>query len=289
MVWFLALRGHASGSGEQPASGAPATSSTHSPGAASSASASASAGTAGDRSPGAPSKVYHGSAPGLEGLTRDINKAHGAVATSERNAAQLQRDSAKASGEAPQGTNGAHAAASHAAASHTVSAASSSAAAVHTHVGPAAAPGRQHAGSSAVRRSSRGARRHAGRGPSSHRSSGSKTTTANGRAPQQIEVEREIAQGKTVLLLFWEPRSTVDNTVRQQVLALGKSSKGRLAVNVALADQVGLFGPVTEVAHVYETPTILIINRHGLVTTLTGLVDQFFLRQAVREAQHANR
>lgn len=283
MVWFLALRGHSSSPGEQPAASTPASSSSHASTAASSSSpAGASANTAQSRSPGAPSKVYHGSVPGLEGLTRDINKAHGAVATSERNAAQLRRDSAGASGEAPQGTNGAHADASHA-----VSAASPSS--VHTHAGPAAAPGRQHAGSSAARRSSRGARRHAGSGPSSHGSSGSKTTATNGRAPQQVEVEREISQGKTVLLLFWEPRSTVDNAVRQQVLALGKSSKGRLAVNVALANQVGLFGPVTEVAHVYETPTILIINRHGLVSTLTGLVDGFYLRQAVREAQHANR
>lgn len=119
--------------------------------------------------------------------------------------------------------------------------------------------------------------------------SSSSNASANGRAPQQLEVEHQLAHGKTVLLLFWEPKSSVDNVVRSQVLDLGKRSKGKLAVHTALADQVGLFGTVTEVAHVYQTPTILIVGRHGLITTLTGLVDGFSLKQAVREAEQANR
>ena len=35
----------------------------------------------------------------------------------------------------------------------------------------------------------------------------------------------------------------------------------------------------------YQTPTILIVNRHGVVSTLTGLTDVFALEQAVREAR----
>jgi hypothetical protein len=60
-----------------------------------------------------------------------------------------------------------------------------------------------------------------------------------------------------------------------------------VTVHAALAHQVGMFGTITEVAHVYQTPTILIVNRHGLVSTLTGLTDVFALQQAVREARSA--
>jgi hypothetical protein len=48
-----------------------------------------------------------------------------------------------------------------------------------------------------------------------------------------------------------------------------------------------MFGKITEVVRVYQTPTILIVNRHGVVSTLTGLTDVFALEQAVREARLA--
>lgn len=157
---------------------------------------------------------------------------------------------------------------------------------------PSGAPSPIHHGPSSrahttAVKSAGGARAQAHRASSAH-------ARAHGHAPakraqQQLEVEHQLAQGKTVLLLFWDPKSSVDNSVRSQVLGLGKGSKGKLAVHTALADQVGLFGTVTEVAHVYQTPTILIVGRHGLITTLTGLVDGFSLKQAVREAEQANR
>src|ERR1700730_1527120 len=80
-VWFLALRGH----------------SASSPSAASGGSAAAASPTPA-QSQGAPSSIYHGSAPGVEGLTRAIAKAHGAVTTSQQNAKQLEEKSAQASG-----------------------------------------------------------------------------------------------------------------------------------------------------------------------------------------------
>jgi hypothetical protein len=69
--------------------------------------------------------------------------------------------------------------------------------------------------------------------------------------------------------------------------ALAAGSKGTVTVHGARANQVGTFGSITEVVHVYETPTILIVNRHGVVSTLTGLTDVFALKQAVREARAA--
>jgi hypothetical protein len=247
LVWVVALHGHSS-SPSEPAPSSPSTPAT-------------------SPSPGAPSKIYHGPAPGVEGLTRDIAKAHGAVATSEKNAQQLGRDSAQAS---------------HERASSPTKQASTGASTAGRSSGHA-----HRAVSSHTRTHGHASTKHIH--PHGKGSSPSSSASASGRAQEQLEVEHQLAHGKTVLLLFWDPKSSVDDSVRSQVLSLGKSSKGKIAVHTALADQVGLFGRVTEVAQVYQTPTILIIGRHGLITTLTGLVDAFTLKQAVREAEHANR
>src|SRR5881392_2712045 len=69
-VWLLALRGHSSGGSESTSTPAPK--------------------PATSTGPGSPSTPYKGSAPGVAGLTRAIQKAHGAVAQSERHAKQLE-------------------------------------------------------------------------------------------------------------------------------------------------------------------------------------------------------
>ena len=43
----------------------------------------------------------------------------------------------------------------------------------------------------------------------------------------------------------------------------------------ASAKEVASFGSVTRGVQVYGTPTILIVNKHGQTTTLTGLQDAF--------------
>jgi hypothetical protein len=246
LVAVLALRLH----GKAPSE--PTSTTPSAPAGAHSSRSSASA-----HNPASPTPVYHGAAPGVEGLTRDIAKAHGAVATSQQNAAELQRRSAQASGEAPHASGG------------TTAAQAKPAGKAATGVGTQGA--------------ARSAGAHRGQG------AGSGRPVSTNRAPQQVQVERELAHGQTVMLVFWYPRSSVDVSVRSQALALAHGSRGKLAVHVARPDQVGLFGPVTEVAHVYQTPTVLIVNKHGLVSTLTGLTDEFSLKQAVREAERVNR
>jgi hypothetical protein len=234
LVWAVALRGHAANTSE-PAPSAPAASPPL-PSAAAQA-----------KAPGAPTSVYHGAAPGVEGLTRAIAKARGAVALSQKNAAQLQRKSSEASGDTHAGTP-------------------STSATTNT---------------SAVRaqpaRKSPSEARHS-RTPSKPHSS----------HPAQAAVEHELAGGKTVMLVFWNPHSTVDAEVRSQAGMLVRRSKGRVTLHAARANQVGMFGSITEVVHVYQTPTILIVNKKGVVSTLTGLTDVFALEQAVREARNAS-
>jgi hypothetical protein len=237
LVWFVALRGHSSSSSSS--ASAPAAS-TPAPTAASKAKAAA-----------APSSVYHGAAPGVEGLTRAIAKAHGAVATSQQNAKQLQEKSAQASSQSTERTT-----------SSTAVTNSSKA------VAPASTPARTSKSAT-------------------HTQAKPRTVTSSGTPAQQKAVESELKGGKVVLLLFWNPKASVDVAVHKELQAVGRKLRGKIAVHDALAKQVGSFGSITKAIQVYETPTILLVNRHGVTTTLTGLTDVYSLEQTIEEARHA--
>jgi hypothetical protein len=233
LVWFVALRGHSSSSSSS--ASAPAAST-----AASKAKAAA-----------APSSVYHGAAPGVEGLTRAIAKAHGAVATSQQNAKQLQEKSAQASSQSTERTTSSPAVTNSSKAVAPASTpATTSKSAARTQVKP-------------------------------HKA------TASGTPAQQKAVESELKGGKVVLLLFWNPKASVDVAVHKELQAVGRKLRGKIAVHDALAKQVGSFGSITKAIQVYETPTILLVNRHGVTTTLTGLTDVYSLEQTIEEARHA--
>jgi hypothetical protein len=255
-VWFLALHGHStrtSGSGSAPTPTTPAPS------------AQAQAQQA-----GSPSPIYHGSAPGVSGLTRAIAKAHGAVAASQQNAKKIEQKSAQASGpSAPSastatgGTPAASAAAKRASTTAGAATLPKSAGAVHkgttVHTGASTA----HTGASAKRTAPLPAV----------------------QAPQRA-VEAQLKKGEIVLLLFWNPKGADDAAVRNEVRALAAHGN-KLAVHEALGSQVATFGSITRGVKVEQTPTILIINKRGHATTLTGLTDAFSLEQAIDEARHS--
>ena len=201
----------------------------------------------------------------MEGLTRAIAKAHGAVAASQRNVQEQQHKSEAVSGEAqtPTTTSSANVPSGAAQKSLTVAHRSVTRTTRHGTVT------KTHEHVVTKTRSQTGAKTHPG------------------RSARQVVVEAELAHGKTVMLVFWDPKSSVSREVLLQADALAGGSKGTVTVHAALANQVGLFGKITEVVHVYETPTILIVNRQGVVSTLTGLTDVFSLRQAVSEARKA--
>lgn len=272
LVWAVALRGHAPGhggsTGSLPRTPAPATNAK-----------------AQEKAAGAPTPIYHGAAPGVEGLTRAIAKAHEAVATSQLNAQQLQQHSREASQEA------------------STTAASSSRAGSARHSAGTAAHGSAsaaHNSTSAARRTNSSAAKHtrqvavarsretAARAHKGGRPGAGAKHSASGLPAEQVAVEHEVAAGKTVLLLFWLPKSSVDREVHSEVAAMVAHSHGHLALHAGAPSQVGEFGSITEVVHVYQTPTILIVNKHGVVSTLTGLTDTFALRQIVHEAERAN-
>jgi len=261
-VWLIALRGHSSSpSSSSSATSAGATSPAASRPSTSGGSASQSAPAGG--TPAVAPGAYHGSAPGVAGLTRAIEKARGAVRLSEQNAQQLQQKSAQASSAAPGST----------------SAASTSAA----HVSAAKAP-------------------HAlGNASGAARSSGSKQAVpahGGGSAPASAQakqplVESELQHGRTVLVLFWNRNSSVDVTVRDELALLraflehtAASPRNRdLAVHYSTAAEVGQYGTITHSLQIFQTPTLLVIAPNGKTKTLTGLVDAYAIRQAIKEAR----
>jgi cytoskeletal protein RodZ len=231
VVWFFTLRGNSTstgGSGSS-ASSSQAPAQTGKPTSGSAAGANGAA---------APTPVYHGAAPGVEGLTRAIAKAHEAVAASQQNARQVEEKSAPQASSSPS--------------THVVK----------TH---AATPGKS-----------------APTGPGAAK--GGSTT---GAPPMQQAVEAELKRGKIVAILFWKPKASVDESVQRELRVVAHVLGGKIAVHEARANQAGSFGTITRAVQVYETPTILLVNKQGHTTTLTGLTDVFSLEQAIGEARHA--
>jgi hypothetical protein len=198
-----------------------------------------------------PTHIYKGAAPGVEGLTRAVRKAHEAVGTSQRNAAALEAKSEQASDE---GASAAPAAAS-TAASHTATA--------------------THAAKTAPSKSS-----------SSKSSSAAADKQAQARTVATTRaVEHELRAGATVLILFWNPKGSGDRAVRREVAAVKGKMGHRVAVHYARANEVGTFGTITRSIPVYQTPTVLVVAGNKRVTTLTGLPDAYGIEQAISEAK----
>ena len=241
-VWLLAIHGRSSGGTE-----ATSTTGTHAAGTHAAAPPTA---ASEEKAAAAPTPVYHGAAPGVEGLTKAIARAHGAVATSQQNAKKLEQSSAQASGESAAATP-----APQAVSPATQSSAAKSAAA-------ASAPA-----STAVK---------------ADRSTRAPAVPANERA-----VEAELKGGGVAVILFWNPAGADDRQVRQQLrlLADAHHAAAHVKVFVATANQVASFGSITTGIQVYLTPTVLVVGKSRQAKVLTGLTDTYSIEQAIEEAR----
>ena len=233
-VWFFALRGHSSGSSSS--GGSPQAQSQPAPAAA---------------KPGAASPVYHGSAPGVEGLTRAIAKAHGAVAASERSAQSLQAQSARASS------------------STTATASVATTGSPRAHSPAATSPAAAKVAASGAHSSH----------PRATRASALLVSS------KQAAIEGELKRGKVATILLWSANGSIDAVVRRELHLAGQALGGSVVVYEAHPSQVASFGSFTSAVPVYATPTILIVNRRGHTTTVSGLTDAFSIEQAIGEAR----
>jgi hypothetical protein len=237
LVWFAALHGHRPSSGGGSGSSPAASSAPAAPSAAAEAKAAA-----------APTRVYHGAAPGVEGLTRAIDKAHGAVAQSQHEAQRAESSQHSSSSSSSAVTH----------ASHTTARAPVHPAAVT----PTPTPTHVHATPPVVKHPA---------------------TKAN----MQATVEHELGQGKTVLVLFWNRHGSDDMAVHNALPGVQHALGPKVVVHYASAGQVGAFGTITHAVQVTQTPTLLIVNPHGQTTVLTGLNDAFAIQQAIVESRHS--
>jgi hypothetical protein len=193
------------------------------------------------------SSIYHGSAPGVQGLTRAVAKANGAVATSQQNAKHLEEKSTQASSATPTATTSAPSAAS-----PTTSTPAAKA--------PTTSSSSTAAGHGAAARGTGVARQHA--------------------------VEAQLAKGRTVVILFWDPKGADDQSVHSAVRSLRSQHSLNIDIQEASAAQVASFGTITRGLQVYGTPTLLIVDKKGQAKTLAGLQDAYAISQAIREVQH---
>ncbi|HTU79126.1 MAG TPA: hypothetical protein VMF09_10245 [Solirubrobacteraceae bacterium] len=291
-IWFFALQGHSSGNGG--GSGSSTTASSNPPAGASAASRGSSASSSGSRpakSPtsaahraGAaarassashgsksaaaptsrPTHVYHGPAPGVEGLTRAIAKAHEANAITKRKDNQLQGKSEKASGEAaPAESAGARA---------SKTTAQPTTAKPTTTKPTTAKPTTTKPGASA-----------AGTAGVAPHGTSSSTIPINQRL---IEVELE--GGFVAIVMFWNPKGADDVADYRALLQVERSalaSHQRVIVEDAPASAIAEYGSITRDVQVYSTPTILVISKGGHALVLTGVQDPFSIDQAIEEAR----
>lgn len=310
-TWFMLLH-RSSGT---------ASSGTSSPSAASAAGSSAShAATPGASASGAGSgRVYHGPVPGLEGLTRDIKRAHEAGGKEERGVTYEEKHAGERHGSTTSASTGSptktHTSTSSAASTHHTTTA------VHTHHTTVIVH-THHGASTAARSHAQTHGSHAVAAPAAtaaltlHNLTEalhlkavvdlveaidpalglkSKVAHAEGvlvaRMKSDLQpaspatIAAELHRGKTVLLLFLNPRSYDDDATAIGATEVAYKLRHHVAAHFALASQVNSFGSITRDVQVYQTPTLLIINPEREVTTVTGLTDGFALEQAIAEAK----
>lgn len=264
LVWFVALRGHSASSGSTSVAGTPVST----PAPATAAKAKAPAGTT------------H-----IEGMTRAVTHAREAVAASQ----QASDKSAASSAEAP---------------SQGASVSSSSATVVTKH--------------GATKASTTIVTKHGAAGSSTtvvtkhvvHTPAPAHKVAAGAIPAQQAAVESELKRGEVAVILFWNKKGADDVAVHRELELLAKlhhvlgahakqpaiarilrvselEFSKPIAVHYATAAQVTSFGSITHGVQVYATPTILIVNKLGQTTTLTGLQDYYSIEQTIDEARQA--
>lgn len=259
-VWMFALHGRSTTVTEpaaQPAASAPA------PGTAASSSSTPSGAASGKTPAGAAAGSYHGSAPGVAGLTSAIAKANGAVATSQQSARELSERSDQASSPAVPAASSAPATpATPATPAHASTPAVPVATSAPLTASAVRAPAPSHAGTHAA----------------------GKTIAA---PPNQVRVERALGEGKVAVILFWNAKGTDDVAVRRELRLLGGVRHVPFAAFEAPAGAVASFGSITSGVQVYGTPTLVIIGKSGHAKVLSGLTDIFAINQAIQEAHGA--
>jgi len=258
VVWFVALNGHGSSSSSTPVASTPAPTPASTPSAKP-----------------APGSTH------IEGITRAVAHAHEAVAASQRAADKSANSSAETPSQGTSVTSSSKTVVTKHGTAHT----STTVVTKHGAAGASATVTTKHVVT-----------------PAPHK------VASGGIPPRQAAIESELKRGEVAVVLFWSPKGADDNLVHEELqillaahhevavhpnkaqvaklrLATGLELEKKIAVHYASSEQVASFGTFTKTVQVYGTPTILVINKHGAVTTINGLTDAFAIEQTIDEAR----
>ena len=224
VVWFVALRPRSSAGGGAPAA-APAPSA---------------------QAPASPASGG-GAAPGVSGLKRAIDKAHGAVSTASADAQRAA--SSSADGSAP----------------------------------PAHAGSRPAAPAAPVAGARPRARHHAAAAPATHRPvARAKHHHAGAHGPLRV-VLAALHAHKAVAIAFLDAGSADSRAVAQEMRHVS-TFRGRAVVLSLPLSQLSHYGFITNRVQVTVAPTVVIVDRRASATEIVGFADRGEIEQRLADA-----
>jgi hypothetical protein len=103
------------------------------------------------------------------------------------------------------------------------------------------------------------------------------TKPAAGAKSAVAQVETALTQHKVVGLLFYNPAASDDLAVRAE-LAASATRRGVVKVAVPVTD-VAKFTMLTDSVPVSSSPTLVMIDRSGSASTISGFADRFEIAQ----------
>ena len=96
-------------------------------------------------------------------------------------------------------------------------------------------------------------------------------------------VRRAVEDRKTLVLLFWNPKSADDREVRRELRKVDDWN-GRVAVQAAPIRTISRYGRITRGADVEQSPTVVVVDSQLRAETLVGYVDRVTIDQMVADA-----
>ena len=100
---------------------------------------------------------------------------------------------------------------------------------------------------------------------------------------ESAQVERDVARGNVVVLLFWSSTAADDVATRGVLRGLDRRG-GKVVVRVAPIGDVARYASVTRGVKIAGSPTTLVIGRKGAPRVISGLTEPRELSQAVGDA-----
>ncbi len=101
---------------------------------------------------------------------------------------------------------------------------------------------------------------------------------------QQVStVERALASGKVLALLFYNPAGADDQAVRQELSAVPTHS-GKVVKLAVPISQLASYPVVTSQVPVMSSPTLVLIDRSRQAWTIVGFSDRYEISQRVADA-----